>query len=120
MSLSVFGLLLIIAIGPSHNPIGKRMAQDAEPLKEIVMASDGRVIPLAELGICRMIERDGSVWKAVKLYEIYPFHLVFIKNGSLHDMLIENINRIEIEKMKGFAVVFDSKNKPKIVSVPTH
>lgn len=58
-------------------------------------------INFKKLGKGRIIEKDRTIKKAIELYEIHlpddgkAAWITYIKDGSLHDLLIESIDRIE-------------------------
>jgi len=60
----------------------------------------------------RIILTRRRVLKNTKIHEIHPSWIVYVKNGSLHDLMIEEIVRIEIGKEKQKIIVFDRDNKP--------
>lgn len=53
-------------------------------------------ILLSRLVTVRIVLKDGSIKKNCKVIEIHEYWLVYEKDGSLHDLLIEKIKRIEI------------------------
>src|SRR3990172_7198428 len=59
----------------------------------------------------RIVFKDGSIRKNCKVKEINDYWIVYEKNGSLHDLMIEKIRRIEISDGTTQAVLFDEKNK---------
>lgn len=60
----------------------------------------------------RIVLKDKSVIKKAKLYKIHPYWIVYEKHGSLHDLYIEEIQWIEIDKEKQSMIIFDENNKP--------
>ena len=74
-------------------------------------------ILLSRLVNTRIILTDGSIKKNCKVKEIHEYWLVYEKDGSLHDQLIEKIKRIEIGDGTKQAVFFDEKNQPVIVII---
>ena len=60
----------------------------------------------------RIVLKDKNVIKKAKLHKIHPYWIVYEKYGSLHDLYIEEIRWIEIDKEKQRRIVFDDKNKP--------
>lgn len=53
--------------------------------------------------------KNKKTIKNIRLYEIQPNVIVYEKEGSLHDLLIQNIKRIETSKE---IIAFDKNNKP--------
>jgi len=62
-------------------------------------------------GPARLVLKDRGVYKKITVYEINDEWLVFLKDGSLHDMSIERIARIEYGKEYGPRVTFNNDNK---------
>lgn len=62
----------------------------------------------------RIVLKDGSIKKHCKLKEIREYWIVYEKDGSLHDLLIEKIKRIEIDNGTLKAIFFDDKYQPTI------
>ncbi len=60
---------------------------------------------LAALGAGRLVEKDGSVIRNMKLMEVNEYWIVFMKNESLHDMMMERIARIEFPDSRWNAIV---------------
>ena len=68
---------------------------------------------LAALGKGKIYETDNTTTKNIEIFEIKEFWIVYIKNDSLHDLLIEKIDRIEFEESKwGRVVLTFINNKP--------
>jgi len=61
-----------------------------------------------KFGTGRIMLKDRGIIKNVKIHEIHPYWIVYIKNGSLHDLMIEKIQRIEIGKEKQRIIYFDN------------
>jgi len=61
-------------------------------------------------GPARLVLKDRSIYKRITVYEINSFWIVFLKDGSLHDVLIEKISRIQFGKEEGPVVTFDEDN----------
>lgn len=63
-----------------------------------------------KLGKGRIVEKDRSIKKNIVLQEIYlpaedkAGYVVYLKDGSLHDLPIEVIERIEFPEAEGGAV----------------
>ena len=62
-------------------------------------------------GEARLILKDKSIYKRIRVHEVNSLWIVFLKNGSLHDMLIEKIARIQYGQGIGPIVTFNSDNK---------
>ena len=68
-----------------------------------------------QLGEGRIILKDNRIYKRTKIHKIHPYWIEYVKNGSLHDLMIEKIKRIEIGREIQKVIVFDKKNKPVII-----
>lgn len=68
----------------------------------------------SKFGTGRIILKDRGSIKSVIIQEIHPYWVVYKKDGSLHDQLIEEIEKIEIGREKQRVIFFDKNNKPKI------
>lgn len=67
------------------------------------------------LGMGKIIQKDNSVFKNIKLLEIKEYWIVYEKNSSSHDMMMETIRCIEFPESKwGFVKVEFSNNKPEL------
>ena len=55
---------------------------------------------LMALGIGRIIEKDKSIRKGITLHEVKEYWVVYVKNGSVHDIMMEKIDRIEFSESK--------------------
>ena len=62
-------------------------------------------------GEAKLILKNRDVFKRITVHEINNFWFVFIKDGSLHDVLIENVARIEFAKELGPTITFTKDNK---------
>lgn len=69
---------------------------------------------LQRLSNTRIVLKDGTQKKNCKITEIKEYWIVFEKEGSLHDMMIDKIERIEICDGTMQAVFFNEKNRPEI------
>ena len=68
-----------------------------------------------QLGEGRIILKDKRIFKNTKVHKIHSYWIEYIKDGSLHDFMIEKIERIEIgNDNQKEVIVFDEKNKPVI------
>lgn len=70
--------------------------------------------PLWQLGSCTIFEKDGSEIRRAVIKEIHDHWIVYEKDGSLHDFMIEKIDRILIGSDRSCSVYFDSKKRPYI------
>ena len=59
---------------------------------------------LNALGIGKIVEKDRSVIKNITLYEVKEYWIVFAKDGSVHDLMMEQIDRIEFNNSKWGAI----------------
>lgn len=50
---------------------------------------------LIGLGVGRIVEKDRSIIKNITLHEVKEYWIVYIKNGSSHDLMIEGVDQIE-------------------------
>lgn len=70
---------------------------------------------LKALGIGRIIEKDQSILKNITLHEVKEYWVVYIKNGSIHDLLMEKIERVEFSKSKWGPIKLEfTDGKPRI------
>jgi hypothetical protein len=69
---------------------------------------------ISRLGNTRIVFKDGSIRKNCKVKEINAYWIIYEKDGSLHDLMIEKIRRIEICDGTMQAIFFNEKNKPEI------
>ncbi|MBW8050202.1 MAG: hypothetical protein FVQ77_07665 [Cytophagales bacterium] len=95
--LTIFALCVLSSLSIAQDPDHKAPARHSQIQQE----AGGEVI--------RIILKDGSVIKDAKLYFIYPDLIEYEKNGSLHDLLINEIDWIVSNKQ---VIVFDKNNKP--------
>lgn len=61
---------------------------------------------------CRIVLKDGTIKKDCQIVAIHDHWIEYKKDGSLHDLLIESIRRIEIQDGRMNAVFFDEKHRP--------
>lgn len=74
---------------------------------------------LRGLGVGRIIGKDNSIVKDIVLQEIREYWIVYIKKGSVHDMMMENIARIEFNASKwGRVKVEFPDGKPQMLRIP--
>src|ERR1700758_3992761 len=74
---------------------------------------------LKKLGAGKIFEKDNSAIKNIILLEIKDYWIVYLKDGSTHDLNIQSINRIEFPASKwGILYMRFTNNKPDI-SWPT-
>ena len=79
---------------------------------------EGDSVALEDLGPGRIFLRDGSMKKACTVREIHELYIIYVKNEVLHDQMIDKILRIELTEGKSTALIFDEKNRPRIVGWP--
>ena len=73
---------------------------------------------LQALGTGRIIEKDNSVLKNIKLIEVKEYWIVFEKNSSTHDLMMDVISRIEFPESKWGAIKLEFlNNKPEAHSL---
>ncbi len=83
---------------------------------EAPLCQDKDSLLLTRMKNVRIVLKDGTIRKNCKITAIKEYWIEYIKDGSLHDLLIESIERIEIQDGKMNAVFFDEKKKPIIGS----
>ena len=70
---------------------------------------------LIALGPGKIIEKDRSVLKNITLHEVKEYWIVYVKNGSVHDLMMEKIDRIEFSESKWGPIKIEFPGgKPKI------
>ena len=70
---------------------------------------------LKALGTGKIIEKDNSITKNIKLIEVKEYWIVYEKNSSLHDRMMDVIKRIEFPESKwGPLEISFPKNKPEL------
>ncbi len=70
---------------------------------------------LISLGTGKIIEKDNSIIKNIKLIEAKEYGIVYLKNESTHDMAKESISRIEFLESKWGKIKIEFKNnKPEV------
>ncbi len=55
---------------------------------------------LKALGVGKIVEKDNSIIKHIKILEIKEYWIVYEKNSSSHDIAMDVIRRIEFPKSK--------------------
>lgn len=93
-------------------PLFARAQADSSTKTTLIHSEYGKPVSLSEIGITRLVLKDGSIKKDCLIREINEYWIVYEKGGSLHDQMIEKIRRIEIGKDKAYAIFFNDKNKP--------
>ena len=124
MNLAVYLLLIIflIVLLPGTGAPDKKLIMPSAPLSlmqgagtdSIPYRYSSKKCPLWKLGPCIIYEKDGSEIRNVLLKEIHDHWIVYEKNGSLHDFMIEKIDRIHIGNFYHSYIHFDSNKKPQI------
>ena len=80
---------------------------------QIIVPDLGNAEDLKKLGIGKIIEKDNSVYKNITLVEVTENGIVYLKGGSMHDMAIESIKRIEFPESRWRFIIIEFKeNKP--------
>ena len=103
MSRFVSILLLMVFLSPAFS-------QQPDSTPDLTKKQD-----LADLGTGKIIEKDRSIYKDIILREIKPYSIVYEKNGSLHDMPIDDIKRIEFPDSKWGSVKIEFNDyKPSV------
>ena len=70
---------------------------------------------LKALGTGKIIEKDNSIIKNIKLMEVKEYWIVYEKNSSSHDLMMDVIRRIEFPESKWGAIKIEfPKNKPEL------
>jgi hypothetical protein len=88
----------------------------------MLLASQLNGIDYTKLGKGRIVEKDRSVRKNITLQEIHPQteekagYIVYMKDGSLHDMPIEEIDRIEFPEAEQGPVKMVFRNNTTVVT----
>lgn len=73
---------------------------------------------LIGLGVGRIVEKDHSIIKNITLHEVKEYWIVYIKNGSIHDLMTERIDRIEFSESKWGRIKIEFPGgKPKIATL---
>ena len=73
---------------------------------------------LQALGIGKIIEKDNSIIKKIALHEVGSYWIVYLKDNSLHDLMMEKIDRIEFWETKwGPLQLRFPGNKPEIAKL---
>lgn len=69
-----------------------------------------------DLGAGMIILKDHSIIKNIAIHEIRDYWIVYMKNESLHDLMMEKIERIEFPKSKWGSVKIEfPDNKATII-----
>ncbi len=96
----ILGLLLIALLSSSF----QETMPDLKNKKDLKLLGSGTIL-----------EKDKTKVKHIELYEVKDFWIVYIKDGSLHNMLMENIDHLEFPESKwGPLEIGFSCNKPGI------
>ncbi|MCC7301185.1 MAG: hypothetical protein IT233_00945 [Bacteroidia bacterium] len=109
-------VMLVIPITKSNlSAAPKRVSKTSHVQTDsIAIRNSQKKWPLWQLGICTIIETDGSEIRRAVIKEIHDYWVVYEKEGSLHDIMIEKIGRIQLGSDKACSVFFDSIGKPYI------
>lgn len=99
-TLKIFALILLITLTSAQ--------QNQRP--DLAKKED-----LKALGIGKIIEKDRSILKNITLHEVKEYWIVYVKNGSVHDLMMEKIDRIEFSESKWGSIKIEFPGgKPKI------
>jgi hypothetical protein len=93
-------------------------ASQAAPDTFFIPCENGGKKMLTEIGLCRIYQKDGQTRKNCRIWEIKEYFIVYEQNGSLHDMLIEKIARID-PNSGTTSIYFDSQNRPLVKTIGT-
>ncbi len=112
-------LVVLIPIGSARAKAEVKAKQTQLVIQDISIdsipfKSSKKKWPVWQLGHCIIYEKDGSEIRNALIKEIHDHWIVYEKNGSLHDFMIEKIDRIGIGSNRSYAVYFDTKGKPYI------
>ena len=80
-----------------------------------ISSEQGKIIGIDQLGPAKIHFKDGTMKVACTIKEIHKDWIVYEKNGVLHDQMIDQICRVELSERATLEIIFDEKNKPKIV-----
>jgi hypothetical protein len=70
---------------------------------------------LKSLGKGSIIEKDNSIISHIVLFEVHEYWIVYIKNESLHEIRMDDVNRLEFKKSKwGYIEITFPDNQPVI------
>lgn len=91
-------------------------AQSSESKDLIISWENGNVTLLKDLGKVWIDLKKGNTIKKAQLWEVKPSEgkIVYEKDGSLHDMLIANINAMYAGENSMNELYFDMNNNPRI------
>lgn len=121
-------LIAAVLITVSFNRLSAQKNQDTCISKDTVKGAiyniyDQTYVTYEALGICRIVKSDFKIIKNVRVKSVSPSFITYEKDGSLHDMLIEKIARIETSYgyyidgynqsiRKKFNIYFDKELRP--------
>ena len=80
-----------------------------------ISSEQGKIIGIDQLGPAKIHFKDGTMKVACTVKEIHKDWIVYEKNGVLHDQMIDKISRVELSERATLEIIFDEKNKPKII-----
>lgn len=104
-------LIQIIAILILLSNTEKLFSQSSDSIPNL----NGNKVILSSIGRVNLILKKDGIIKNCLITEIHPLYIVFEKESSLHDMMIENIDWIEL--VNSNALIFGRENKPYIKSI---
>ena len=82
-----------------------------------IPVEDGTMQALSAIGTVQIILKKETKIKNCIVKEIQPNTIVYERDGTLHDLQIEKIERIDMEMNSTKAIFFDGENKPMIMSI---
>lgn len=90
-------------------------AKTAVPPGIQISSEHWKIIGIDQLGPARIHFKDGTMKVACTVKEIHKDWIVYEKNGVLHDQMIDKISRVELSERATLEIIFDEKNRPKII-----
>ena len=80
-----------------------------------ISSEGGKIIGIDQLGPVKIHFKDGTMKVACTIKEIHKDWIVYEKNGALHDQMIDRISRVELSDRATLEIIFDEKNRAKII-----
>lgn len=105
-------LMMTVLVIPIDSKCQSHAEDSIKKVEELIMKQIN--ILQHKYGEGRIILKDRGIYKKTKIHQLNHLWLVYIKNGSTHDLMIEKIARIEIGKEKQAIVTFDNKGRARI------
>src|ERR1700752_4097897 len=72
---------------------------------QIIVPDLSNAEDLKKLGVGKIFEKDNCVLKKITLVEVNENSIVYLKDGSMHDMAIESIKRIEFPESRWNSII---------------